>query len=76
MNLQTLFRSIAGLLIGCGLCLSVAVPAQAGYGNHAERATENIQTRVGIAKITLVSYVGSFKVVEARGGLPQPQPQP
>jgi hypothetical protein len=72
--MKTLLRSMAGLLIAGGLCVSVAAPAQAGYGNHAERATANIQTRVAIAKVSLLTHVGSFQVVEARGGLPQPQP--
>jgi hypothetical protein len=53
MNLQTLLRSIVGLLIGCSLCVSFSAPAQAGYGNHAERATANIQARVATAKIYL-----------------------
>jgi hypothetical protein len=51
--MKTLLRLTAGLLIGCGLCVAVAVPTQAGYGNHAERATANIQARVATAKIYL-----------------------
>lgn len=71
MNVQTLLQSMTGLLIGGALCVSVAAPAQAGYGNHAERATANIQTRVGIAKLSLLNHVSQFQVVEARGGLPK-----
>jgi hypothetical protein len=74
MNVKTLLRSLVGLVIGGALGIAIALPAQAGYGNHAERATENIQTRAGLAKLTLVNHVSQFKVVEARGGLPQPQP--
>jgi hypothetical protein len=67
-------QTLAGLLLAGALWAAVATPAQAGYGNHAERATTNIMTRVGIAKASLLTQVSLFKVVEARGGLPQPQP--
>jgi hypothetical protein len=70
--MTTLRRALTGLLLAGGLWTAVAMPAQAGYGNHAERATANIQTRVAIAKVSLLTHVGSFQVVEARGGLPQP----
>jgi hypothetical protein len=70
--MKTLLRSFVGFLIGCAFCAALTAPAQAGYGNHAERATANIQTRVAIAKVSLLSHVGSFQVVAARGGLPQP----
>ena len=70
--MTTMRRALAGLLLAGLLAGAVAAPASAGYGNHAERATKNIQTRVGIAKITLISHVGSFQVVESRGGLSQP----
>lgn len=65
-------RALGGLLLAGVLGTAAVVPTQAGYGNHAERATENIQTRVGLAKLSLLSQVGSFRVVESRGGLPQP----
>jgi hypothetical protein len=51
--MKTLLRSLTGLLIAGGLCVSVAGSAQAGYGNHAERATAKIQARVATAKIYL-----------------------
>jgi hypothetical protein len=70
--MTTIRRALAGLLLAAVLGTVAAMPAQAGYGNHAERATENIQTRAGLAKLTLVNHVSQFKVVEARGGLPQP----
>jgi hypothetical protein len=72
--MTTIRRALAGLLLAAVLGTVAAMPAQAGHGNHAERATENIQTRAGLAKLTLVNHVSQFKVVEARGGLPQPQP--
>jgi len=72
--MRTLRRALSGLLLAVAFVTVATMPAQAGYGNHAERATENIQTRVGLAKLYLVNHVASFKVVEARGGLPQPQP--
>jgi hypothetical protein len=51
--MKTLRRLMVGLLIGCGLCISIAAPTMAGYGNHAERATANIQARVATAKLYL-----------------------
>jgi hypothetical protein len=33
--------------------MSLATPTLAGYGNHAERATANIQTRVGIGVVQI-----------------------
>jgi hypothetical protein len=72
--MTTIRRVLSGLLLAAAFGMVAAMPAQAGYGNHAERATENIQTRVGLAKIYLINHVSSFDVVEARGGLPQPQP--
>jgi hypothetical protein len=70
--MTTIRRALAGLLLAAVLATVAAMPAQAGYGNHAERATENIQTRAGLAKLTLINHVSQFKVVEAQGGLPQP----
>jgi hypothetical protein len=51
--MNTLRRSMIGLLIGCALGVAAAAPVQAGYGNHAERATANIQARVATAKLYL-----------------------
>ncbi len=72
--MTTLRRTVAGLLLAATVGTIAATPAQAGYGNHAERATANVQTRVGLAKIYLLQRVNSFQVVETRGGFPPPQP--
>jgi hypothetical protein len=74
MTTLRLRRSIAGFVVGLGLCVSIATPAFAGYGNHAERATANIQTRVGIAKITIQSQADLLRSIGA-AKLPTP-PQP
>ena len=61
--MKTLLRSMVGLLVGCAVCAAVATPASAGYGNHAERATENIQTRVAIAKIALLAEAAERQAI-------------
>lgn len=61
--MKTLVRSAIGLAIGVGLCVTVAAPALAGYGNHAERATEKIQTRVGIAKLYLELQAAELRAI-------------
>jgi hypothetical protein len=65
-------RLLAGLLLAGLLGLAGSGPVAAGYGNHAERATANIQTRIAIGKANLLYQVNQFKPVQARGGLPQP----
>jgi hypothetical protein len=70
----TIRRALAGLLLAGILGFAAVPPASAGYGNHAERATKNIQTRVGLAKATLLVEVNLFDVVETRGGFPAPPP--
>ena len=54
-------RIVAGLVVGLGLWMSVATPTLAGYGNHAERATANIQTRVGIAAVQINAQLDIMK---------------
>lgn len=61
--MKRLIRSAAGLVIGLGLCATVAAPAFAGYGNHAERATENIQTKVGFAKLRIEMELAEIQAV-------------
>jgi hypothetical protein len=61
--MKRLLRSAVGLAVGLGLCLSVAAPAFAGYGNHAERATEKVQTRVGIAKLYLELEAAELRAI-------------
>jgi len=61
--MNRVLKSMVGLLLGWGVCVSVAAPAFAGYGNHAERATENIQTRVAIAKITLLAEAAERQAI-------------
>jgi hypothetical protein len=65
-------RVLTGVLLAGVLGTAAALPVRAGYGNHAERATANIQTRIGIEKVSLLTQVAQFKVVQAQGGLPQP----
>jgi hypothetical protein len=62
-SMKRLLRSAIGLAVGFGLCVSVAAPALAGYGNHAERATEKIQTRVGIAKLYLELEAAELRAI-------------
>jgi hypothetical protein len=59
-------RATVGLFIGLGLCISVAAPALAGYGNHAERATEKIQTRVAIAKLYIELEAAELRAIGER----------
>jgi hypothetical protein len=70
--MTTVRRALAGLLLAGALGLAGTGPVAAGYGNHAERATANIQTRIAIAKANLLYQVSQFKPVQERGGLPQP----
>jgi hypothetical protein len=69
--MKTMLRSFAGLIIGIGLCVSVAAPAFAGYGNHAERATANIKTRIGIAKISIETELAEIQAL-AESKVPSP----
>jgi hypothetical protein len=46
-------RALARVVLAAALGTMAAMPVQAGYGNHAERATENIQARVVTAKLYL-----------------------
>jgi hypothetical protein len=59
--MKTLFHTVGALLLACGLWLSMSVPALAGYGNHAERATVNIQTRVALGKANLLNTVAPIQ---------------
>lgn len=61
--MKTILRSAVGLVVGFGLCLTVAAPALAGYGNHAERATANITTRVGIAKLRIELELAEIRAI-------------
>lgn len=61
--MKTVLRSAIGLLVGIGLSVTVAAPAFAGYGNHAERATENIQTKVGLAKLRIELELAEIQAV-------------
>jgi hypothetical protein len=59
--MKTLFHAVGGLLVACGLWLSISMPVLAGYGNHAERATVNIQTRVALGKANLLNTVAPIQ---------------
>ena len=59
--MKTFRRIAAGLVVGLGLWMSLASPTLAGYGNHAERATANIQTRVGIAVVQINAQLDILK---------------
>ena len=53
---------VAGrLLLAGSVWLSLSMPALAGYGNHAERATVNIQTRVALGKANLLYTVAPIQ---------------
>ena len=59
--MKTMLRVLAvGLVVG-GVALSGAMPALAGYGNHAERATVNIQTRIALEKANLIYTVAPIQ---------------
>ena len=51
--MRTLIHLVGVLLVAGSLWLALSMLAVAGYGNHAERATVNIQTRVEIGKLSL-----------------------
>jgi hypothetical protein len=55
--MKAIWRVAAGLVVGLGLWIGLAAPTMAGYGNHAERATANIQTRVGIATASITTQL-------------------
>jgi hypothetical protein len=59
--MRTIKRIAAGLVVGLGLWMSVATPTLAGYGNHAERATANIKTRVGIGVVQINAQLDIIK---------------
>jgi hypothetical protein len=59
--MRTIKRIAAGLVVGIGLWMSVATPTLAGYGNHAERATANIKTRVGIGVVQINAQLDIIK---------------
>jgi hypothetical protein len=59
--MKSIKRVAAGLVVGLGLWMSLATPTLAGYGNHAERATTNIQTRVGIATAQITYQLGVLR---------------
>jgi hypothetical protein len=59
--MKTMLRALAvGLVVG-GVAVSGVMPARAGYGNHAERATVNIQTRVALGKANLLNTVAPIQ---------------
>jgi hypothetical protein len=65
--MKSFIRVTVGLFVGLGLCVSVAAPALAGYGNHHERATAKIQARVATAKIYLELEAAELRAIgEAR----------
>ena len=72
--MRMLRRGLAGLVLAGLLGLAGSGPVAAGYGNHAERATTNIQTRIAISKANLLYEINQFKPVQERGGFPQPPP--
>jgi len=53
--------ALIGLLLACGLCLALSESTLAGYGNHAERATTNIQTRITLEKANLLYTVAPIQ---------------
>jgi hypothetical protein len=59
--MKAIRRIAAGLVVGLGLWMSLATPTLAGYGNHAERATVNIQTRVAIGAAQINYQLGVLK---------------
>jgi hypothetical protein len=59
--MKTRFHVVGGLLLAGGLWLSTSMPALAGYGNHAERATVNIQTRIALGKANLLNTVAPIQ---------------
>jgi hypothetical protein len=59
--MKTLFQVAGGLLLAGSVWLSLSMPASAGYGNHAERATVNIQTRVALGKANLLNTVAPIQ---------------
>jgi hypothetical protein len=61
--MKTIVRATLGLFVGLGLCVSVAAPTLAGYGNHHERATANIQARVATAKIYLELEAAELRAI-------------
>lgn len=54
---------IVRFAVGIGLCLVGTTSVSAGYGNHAERATENIQTKVAVAKIRIEMELAELRAV-------------
>jgi hypothetical protein len=59
--MKTLVHVVSGLLLAGSVWLSLSMPALAGYGNHAERATVNIQTRVALGKANLLYTVAPIQ---------------
>jgi hypothetical protein len=59
--MRALRRIAVGLVVGLGLWMSLATPTLAGYGNHAERATANIKTRVGIGVVQINAQLDILK---------------
>jgi hypothetical protein len=64
--MKTVLRTVGGCVVALGLFVSIVSPAFAGYGNHAERATANIQTRVGIAKTSIETQLAEIQAVAER----------
>lgn len=71
-SMKTFRRIAAALVVGLGLWMSVATPTLAGYGNHAERATANIKTRVGIGVVQINAQLDIIKAnaAERQAALP------
>jgi hypothetical protein len=61
--MKVIRRSAVGLAVALGLWISLSTPAFAGYGNHAERATANIMTRIEIARISIVTEIAEIQAV-------------
>ena len=59
--MKTFLRGLAVMLVAGGMAISASMPAQAGYGNHAERATTAIQTRVALGKANLLYTVAPIQ---------------
>ena len=56
-----MLRALVVVLVAGGVAVSDSMPARAGYGNHAERATANIQTRVALGKANLLYTVAPIQ---------------
>ncbi len=59
--MRTFLRALAVVLVAGGMAVSGSTSAQAGYGNHAERATTAIQTRVALGKAHLLYTVAPIQ---------------